>query len=933
MNYWLYTGAIAVAGLLFILLAAWLSGRKHLRSKEKGTLLQIKVSKLNEKGPLAADKMLASLHGILKEGNYFQQHASNQEHFSFEIVSLEQNIYFFVWCPEHLKKFVAGQIYAQYPEIEITEVAEDYMQNLKAQSIGVASVTQDSHYVLPIKLFEEFEEVIKKQALDSLSAITEAMGKLDNPEEQVWIQILACPVKDRWWQKTCEAVISKLREGKKVFFRENAYVLVVVNPIYKTLLLPFIFIWKLLSGIFNLASNSEESNEQRGKGADDIDETYIKAIIEKNSSLGYRVEIRFLYANKNKLSKETIRNKLRTVAGSFKQFNTVNFNGFELNFLDSKKYYSLFQQREFSEEGMILNTKELASIFHLPNILVATPNIVWVTSKKLEPPTGLPTPSNSELEDLTILGETNFRASRKEFGIKLDDRRRHIYIIGKTGMGKSTLLQNMIISDIRAGSGVAVVDPHGELAEDILKAIPANRTNDVIIFDPSDTEFPVALNLLEGVSQDQRSIVASGLVSIFKRIYGESWGPRLEHVLRNTILALLEYPNSSMLGIMRILTDADYREKVVASVTDPVVKSFWEDEFANFPARELPMVISPIQNKVGQFLSSSIVRNIVGQAKSTISIREAMDNRKILIVNLSKGKIGEDNSSLLGSMIITKFQLDAMSRANIPAEQRIDFNLYVDEFQNFATESFATILSEARKYKLNLTMANQYIAQMSDEVREAVFGNVGTLIAFQTGYDDAEYLTKQFGETVIEKDITGLSKFTIYLQLLVDGIPSLPFSANTLPPIKTSEDADRITKITKVSREHYGTIKEQVEDKITRWSKREERKGSFKTGSKEAKKTVHKPRTPKIDPNSLQKGQIITGQITGMTNFGLFFEHQGVEGLVHKSALPDKKWCKEKKSPYKTGDSIELEIQEVKDSKIVAKLTENELKNKHNQGL
>jgi len=341
-----------------------------------------------------------------------------------------------------------------------------------------------------------------------------------------------------------------------------------------------------------------------------------------------------------------------------------------------------------------------------------------------------------------MLGKTNFRGRYKDFGIKTDDRRRHIYIIGKTGMGKSTVLENMVYDDIQKGRGVAVVDPHGELADKVTAMIPKSRINDAVIFDPSDSNYPVSFNMLEVKSPDHRPLVASGLVGVFKKMYADSWGPRLEYILRNCILALTEFDGATLLGIPRMLIDPIYREKVVTQVTDPVVKTFWVDEFANMTDKLRTEAISPIQNKVGQFLSSPVIRNILGQAKSSIDIRFAMDTKKIFVVNLSKGKIGEDNSSLLGSMLITKFQLDAMSRADIDPEKREDFYLYVDEFQNFATDSFATILSEARKYKLNLVMANQYVQQMEEDVMYAVFGNVGSLIAFQVGFDDAEYFSK-----------------------------------------------------------------------------------------------------------------------------------------------------------------------------------------------
>ncbi|OGJ50364.1 hypothetical protein A2229_04380 [Candidatus Peregrinibacteria bacterium RIFOXYA2_FULL_33_7] len=420
-------------------------------------------------------------------------------------------------------------------------------------------------------------------------------------------------------------------------------------------------------------------------------------------------------------------------------------------------------------------------------------------------------------DEYTLLGKTNFRGIYNEFGIKKTDRRRHIYIIGKTGMGKSTLLENMIFSDIQRGRGLAVIDPHGDLAENIMNFIPPWRTNHVIVFDPSDRDFPVAFNMLENIDPQFNTIVCSGLIGIFKKIYADSWGPRLEHILRNTILSLLEYPNTTMLGITRMLQDSVFRKKVVAKLTDPIVRSFWENEFEKMQDKQKIEAISPILNKVGQFLSSPIIRNIVGQPKSSIDFRFAMDKNKIVIVNLSKGKIGEDVSSLLGSMIITKFQLDAMSRANIPEKDRKDFYLYVDEFQNFATDSFATILSEARKYRLNLTMANQYIAQMPDEVREAVFGNVGTTMAFQVGFTDAEFLSSQFSEEVTENDLISLSKYTAYTKLLVDGMPTKTFSFDTLSPPIHENDSDQINKIIKVAREKYAKPRDLVEDKIKRW--------------------------------------------------------------------------------------------------------------------
>ena len=425
-------------------------------------------------------------------------------------------------------------------------------------------------------------------------------------------------------------------------------------------------------------------------------------------------------------------------------------------------------------------------------------------------------------DDITVFAETNFRNQKKRFGIKLDDRRRHMYVIGKTGMGKTTLLENMIIDDIRSGRGVAVVDPHGDLVEEIVNYIPSWRINDVVYFNPADIDYPIAFNVLESVNPIHRHLVASGLVGVFKKIWADSWGPRLEYVLRNTVLSLLEYPGSTLLGITRQLVDDTYRKKVVDKLNDPILKAFWLGEYAAYSNQFRTEAISPIQNKVGQFLSSSVIRNIVGQTKSSIDMREIMDSGKILLLNLSKGRIGEDNSALLGAMMITKLQLAAMSRVDIPEHERRDFFLYVDEFQNFATESFANILSEARKYRLSLIVAHQYIEQLDELVQAAVFGNVGTIVSFRVGAVDAEYLEKEYEPVFTQNDIVNLTKFEMYMKLMIDGVASEPFSAKGLMPLTAGKSEGHREKVIDVSRERYATPREIVEDKIARWSSVEE---------------------------------------------------------------------------------------------------------------
>jgi hypothetical protein len=422
-----------------------------------------------------------------------------------------------------------------------------------------------------------------------------------------------------------------------------------------------------------------------------------------------------------------------------------------------------------------------------------------------------------DTQDLTPLGYYNFRNQQKKFGIKIDDRRRHIYVIGQTGVGKTTLLENMAIADIRSGKGLAFVDPHGESAEKILDFVPEERLDDVIYFDPSDMEFPIAFNPMEQVGTEFRHLVASGLMGVFKKIWADAWSARMQYILNNTLLALLEYPGATLLGILRMFSNQEYRKQIVDNLKDPVIKAFWQDEFSKYSQRFETEALAAIQNKVGQFVSNPLVRNILGQPHSSLNMRDIMDSGKIFICNLSKGKIGEDNSALLGAMIITRMQLAAMSRVDLPEEKRRDFFLYVDEFQNFATESFANILSEARKYRLSLVLAHQYIGQLisgdSTSVRDAVFGNVGTIISFRVGAADAEFLEQEFMPEFLQNDFVNLAKANVYIKLMIDGVASRPFSAETLPPQKMPLESYRDV-IIKNSRDHYGTPRSEVEPRI-----------------------------------------------------------------------------------------------------------------------
>jgi CxxC-x17-CxxC domain-containing protein len=435
--------------------------------------------------------------------------------------------------------------------------------------------------------------------------------------------------------------------------------------------------------------------------------------------------------------------------------------------------------------------------------------------------------------DITYFAKTNFRNSDEIFGIKRKDRRQHMYVLGKSGTGKSVLLSNLIIQNIQNGEGVCVVDPHGELVEEILHLIPEHRTKDVIYFNPADTDFHIGFNVIQLDDPKYKHLVASGLMGIFTKIWANAWSSRMEYILNNAIVALLDTPGTTLLGIPRLLVDKDYRQMIIGNLKDPVVKAFWVHEYEQWREQFRNEAIAPIQNKVGQFLSTSIIRNVVGQPKSTIDIFNIMNEGKIFLVNVSKGRIGEDNSALLGGMIITKIQLAAMERVRIPEEERKDFYLYVDEFQNFATDAFANILSEARKYRLNLTVAHQYTAQLENKdgskVRDAVFGNVGTMIIFRVGADDADFLEKEFEPEFMAQDLVNLPNYHIYLKLMINGVTSRPFSATTLPPIKVDATSGVKDKIIESSRKLYTRSREEVEGEISRWS------GMLQVGEGEAK--------------------------------------------------------------------------------------------------
>ena len=458
---------------------------------------------------------------------------------------------------------------------------------------------------------------------------------------------------------------------------------------------------------------------------------------------------------------------------------------------------------------------EVVNFFHIPTKVNFVKWLDYTLYRKLPYPTNIPVMETyPDKNKLTLLWDTDYRWDKIRFGIKEEDKFRHIYIVWKTWTWKSTIISNMIISDMNAWNGLCLLDPHWELVDTIIESIPSNRINDVVLFDLSDTEYPIWFNLLQADNEDEKNRIASWVVSTFQKLFDNSWWPRLEYILRNVVLSVIDYPNATLMHILRILTDKDFREEVISHVHDAVLLKFWNSEFNKWQDRQREEAIAPITNKVGQFLSSRLVRNVFGQPRSKLSMRKAMDEGKIILVNLSKGKIGEDNANMIGSLLVTKIQIDAMSRADIAASKRRPFYLYIDEFQNFATKSFATILSEARKYKLSLILANQYTSQLDEDIKDAIFGNVWSIISFTLWYDDAAVMTSQFKEMVGVNDLISLPKYTTYTRLMIDGISSDPFNTKTLPPFSpadTDNIEEHIEKIRRQSRQRYAMERNQLE--------------------------------------------------------------------------------------------------------------------------
>jgi len=702
-------------------------------------LLKVKTSKDSQETEESAVQLFSTLPKL--KNKLTDKLLGKNERLSFEILVREQNIHFLVCVPLRLLEYFKGAIHASYPEAVIEELAYDpaIWFFAKNYQVSVASLKLKNKSYLPLKTYKDFKDI------DPLSTLMSTLSKNEG-QDTILIQMLLNN-QVSVWSKSYQASIEEL-----------------------------------------------ENHPQK------------KLIGQKMEQRSLKVAFKIAVATDNRQKSKLI---LDNIAAAYQAMSQSESNALLLKkrHFFKKSFLKKMQERSFSASpNLNLSLDELATLYHFPSQKLSNiTNISW--GKKLlgEAPENLPTitrdSSVQRKKDINIIGETVYKNRLTKYGLWSEDRRRHVYVIGKTGTGKSTLLANMAINDLKHNEGMCVIDPHGDLVETLLDFIPKHRINDVVYFDPADTERTVQINLFEGENVVHRELIASGIISVFKKLYGYSWGPRLEYILRNCLLTLLKSPEAKLSDILDLLTNEKFREKVVNKLDDPILKNFWVNEYNKMHDRQRQEQIASILNKVGQFVSSPLVRNVVNTTQSSFSIEELMSQGKILLINLSQGRLGEDNATLLGAMMITKIQLAAMGRVNVSEDKRPDFYLYVDEFQNFATDAFIKILSEARKYHLNLTLANQYIDQIPEEVRNAIFGNCGNIISFVMGAGDASYFQAEYGGLYTQDDLVNLDKYQIINKISINNVLSRPFPAYTLPLAKSSNRNRE--KVIRNSRERY----------------------------------------------------------------------------------------------------------------------------------
>ncbi|OGH17145.1 MAG: hypothetical protein A3C30_03330 [Candidatus Levybacteria bacterium RIFCSPHIGHO2_02_FULL_40_18] len=686
---------------------------------------------------------------------------------AFEVYLIGQTVYFYVTTLSENETLVTSLIASSFPKSNIMRTDDPMEKVLESKHIAVGEMVLNSYSYLPIKTYVDLQDV------DPLSSLLGFLAKQDSTVRMA-VQIVIKPASFAWQDKAVEMAGHLLEDTHQQTVKD-----VTTGE-------------SSMGATIRYAQNPQKLR-----------------MMQKAGFQGGKAVIRLVVGSDDPNARAYMQN----LAGTFGSFSLGEGNQFvfrkPLLSVNKKKLLARIKNRSVNfleRKNQVLNAAELATIWHPPGFLLAgIKNVAWGKTLLGEPPENLPAITNvseEEKKDINFFAKTEFKNQDTIFGIKTPDRRKHVYIIGKTGAGKSTLIANMAIDDIRKDRGIGIIDPHGDLSEIILDFIPKRRLNDVVYLEPFDVTRPFSLNVLEIHNSQHKDLVSSGIVSIFHKIYGESWGPRLEYILRNVILTLLDIEEGTLIDALRILSDQAFRQKVVSKLSDPVLRNFWEAEFAKMPDKLKAEAVSPIQNKVGQFVSSRMIRNIIGHPTSSINLQQIMDEGKILILNLAQGKLGEDNAALLGAMVITQIQLAAMNRSFQKEESRRDFFLYVDEFQNFATTSFIKILSEARKYRLSLTLANQYSDQLEEDVQYAIYGNVGTLVSFVVGAHDAELLTKEFAEIYTENDLVSLGKYETVMKLSIDGMTSAPFPATTLPlPAVKNENREAIIRH---SKERYG---------------------------------------------------------------------------------------------------------------------------------
>lgn len=782
------------------------SGDKKIVKTLERVLLEIRVPRhrpkegeqpeKSEERLAVAEQLFASLHSIYRGGltaSLFEQDA-----ISFEVAASEGEIGFYAGVPLHLQSLVEKQIHAYYPDAEITPVP---LYNVFSRQgfVAATSLAQRKNPRFPVKTYRDFET-------DPMAGIIGALSKLGT-DEGAAAQIMVAPTGHRW-RKQAQSWARNYAQGKG---SGGVNAGSVFGGIFK------------FGGELMTAATTSPQNEAAAKAGAPQDEAkrltqaqeqLIEKVETKAGSPGFEVVIRLVSAAADKGVAEL---NLQHLTRAFKQFDAPDLNGFKeivSPVASQAKLVKRYIFRELAGAGkkMVLGAGELASIWHPPSEDIETPHVRWLGAKTAPPPANVPAKG-------LLMGYNQYRGQTTDIKLKEDDRRRHMYAVGKTGMGKSVFLENMALQDIRAGKGVAFIDPHGDAAEWLLKKIPKERAEDVIYFDPGDTERPMAFNMLDYATPEQKDFVVQETVGIFYKLFGEELiGPKFEHWTRNGILTLMEDKETGavLFDLPRLYSEREFAREKIAKVQDPVVKSFWQREMAQTSDFHKSEMLGYFISKFGRFITNEMMRNIIGQPKSAFDIRQVMDEGKILIMNLGKGRVGEINSALLGMIAVSKIQMAAMSRVNIPEHQRKDFYLYVDEFQNLTNEeSIQSILSEARKYRLNLTIAHQYIAQLDEKVRDAVFGNVGTAVSFRVGADDAEYLEKQFEPVFDGHDLLNLDKANAYVKLIIDGLATRAFNMKTYTPEPVSAEEEEVGEaIRKLSRLKYGRDKQLVDYEI-----------------------------------------------------------------------------------------------------------------------